>query len=92
VNLTSFNVCLLNVAEIFCTKRLLTLPNQQPKYYFPNEPSEVSRNSHDTIGENKLFGNLLHFNNVYLSILEGFVFVWLSTVLRDMARHKWVIF
>ena len=35
---------------------------------FRNETSDVRRNYADAVSENKLFGNFLHFNIVYLSL------------------------
>ena len=35
---------------------------------FRNETSDVRRNYADAVSENKLFGNLLNFNIVYLSL------------------------
>jgi len=39
-----------------------------------------------------LFIDLLNFNYVYLSLLEGFMAVWLNTQFRDASRNEWVIF
>ena len=35
---------------------------------FRNETSDVRRNYADAVTESKLFGNLLHFNIIYLSL------------------------
>ena len=55
MNLTSFSTGLLQLAANF-NKEIIDPANRKSKYYFPNEPSEVRRNSHDAVRENILFG------------------------------------
>ena len=56
-----------------------------------NETSHVRRNYSNAVSENKLFGNLLNFNNIYRESLEGFVDACLSSWCRGMARRQWII-
>ena len=62
-----------------------------PQCFFPNKPSEVRRNPHDAVRENKLYGNLLHPNNIFRASFERFKAVWMSTQFRDVAGDQWVI-